>query len=440
MNMRNLFRLLISLCCLSTWFLVSSCQPIGPIIAEHSAQTDSGEVYISAVKMQSPNLINNPDAINNHALVLGAENINEYLVSLIGKRVGLVVNQTSILYELENETRSAKALHLVDFLRRNSVDVTVMFAPEHGVRGNQGAGEHIENGKDASTLIPIQSIYGKNKTPPNSIMRNLDVVIFDIQDVGTRFYTYISSMHYMMEAAAAHNVEFIVLDRPNPNGEFVDGPVLDLNFQSFVGMHPIPVLHGLTVGELALMIKGEKWIKNADTLALKVIRMLNYHKLLVYDLPVAPSPNLPNYQAVRLYPSLCFFEATAVSVGRGTNFPFQATGHDQVRLGNFAFTPVSKPFAAPNPKLINTLLFGLDLQQNTAQGLDLRLFIKYYHAFKAQQIPFYTAPSFMDKLAGTDKLRIAIEDGVPIDEIRQSWQADLAKYNKMKKPYLLYPQ
>jgi uncharacterized protein YbbC (DUF1343 family) len=373
------------------------------------------------------------------SLVLGAENTAVYLASLRGKHVGLIVNQTSMLYQHENNAAASKPIHLVDLLRSHSINVTVMFAPEHGIRGNKGAGEHISSGKDAATLIPIQSIYGKNKTPPNSIMQNLDVIIFDIQDVGTRFYTYISSMHHMMQAAAQHKVAFMVLDRPNPNGEFIDGPVLDLAFQSFVGMHPIPVLHGLTVGELALMIKGENWINNAEQLALTVIPMQGYHKSLVYNLPVPPSPNLPNYQAVRLYPSLGFFEASAVSIGRGTDFPFQVTGHNEVRLGDFTFTPVSKPFAAPKPKLLDLALFGLNLAHSETQGLDLRLLMDYHKAFKAQNIPFFTAPDFMDKLAGTDTLRKAIEKGESLEDIRLSWQPDLAQYKKMRLPYLLYP-
>jgi uncharacterized protein YbbC (DUF1343 family) len=247
-------------------------------------------------------------------------------------------------------------------------------------------------------------------------------------------------MHYMMEAAAKHNVEFIVLDRPNPNGEFTDGPVLDMNFQSFVGMHPIPVLHGLTVGELALMIKGEKWINNADDLRLQVVPMKHYHKSQRYTLPIAPSPNLPNFQSIRLYPSLCFFEPTAVSIGRGTNFAFQVTGHNEVKLGTFTFTPSSMPFAAPRPKLQDTQLFGQDLRHKNIQGLDLSLFYQYYEAFAAQNIPFFTSTNFMDKLAGTDELRKAIENGVSIDEIRKSWQPDLAQYILMRQPYLLYPQ
>ena len=373
------------------------------------------------------------------SLLLGAENTSLYINNLVGKKVGLVVNQTSMLFQHNIDLEQPQAIHLVDFLIAQNIDVQVLFAPEHGVRGNKGAGEYIDNGKDADTLIPIQSIYGSNKTPPDKLMQTLDVIVFDIQDVGTRFYTYISSMHYMMEAAAKHKVAFIVLDRPNPNGEFVDGPVLDMAFQSFVGMHPIPVLHGLTVGELALMIKGEKWINNAQELSLSVIPMKNYYKMLSYQLPIAPSPNLPNFQAIRLYPSLCFFEPTAVSIGRGTEFPFQVVGHNTQLLSDFHFTPISKPSAAPNPKLMDSELSGIDLRTSKMEGLDLTLLIEYYQAFKKDNKAFFTSTSFMDKLAGTDSLRKSIEEGASIEDIRRSWQYDLDKYHAMRKQYLLYP-
>ncbi len=355
--------------------------------------------------------------------------------------MGLVVNQTSLVYAHQNDGAAANhaPIHLVDHLLANNVDVRTLFAPEHGIRGNKGAGEQIDNGKDSATQLPIQSIYGKHKIPPNEVLQGLDVIIFDIQDVGARFYTYISSMHYMMQAAAAHNITFIVLDRPNPNGEFVDGPVLDIKFQSFVGMHPIPVLHGLTVGELALMIKGENWIENASKLDLHVVSMQAYHKQLKYDLPVAPSPNLPNSVAIRLYPSLCFFEPSAVSIGRGTEFPFQVTGHNKILLGDFKFTPLTKPFAAPTPKLQNELLSGLDLRSSEIKGLDLSLLINYYQAFSKSGDEFFTSSAFFDKLAGTDALRLAIENGQSIENIRASWQPKLDRYKQMREKYLLYP-
>lgn len=430
----SLKKILTYMLCLLSFTLLMACQSSTTV-----AEGSSWDYQIN--KLPTKDLQHNHNGVKDtDPLVLGAENTHAYLAQLQGKRVGLVVNQTSLLYQYEDRISPANPIHLVDFLRENNVNIVVLFAPEHGVRGNKGAGEYISNGKDADTLIPIQSIYGKNKTPPNSIMQNLDVVIFDIQDVGTRFYTYISSMHYMMQAAAKHNVEFMVLDRPNPNGEFTDGPVLDMNFQSFVGMHPIPVLHGLTVGELALMIKGEKWIDNADELRLQIVAMKHYRKSHTYELPVAPSPNLPNFQSIRLYPSLCFFEPTAVSIGRGTDFAFQVTGHNQIKLGTFTFTPRSMPFAAPNPKLQDVELFGQDLRQRNMQGLNLHLFYEYYKAFTARDIPFFTSTSFMDKLAGTDKLRKSIENGVSIADIRESWQPGLVQYELMRQPYLLYPQ
>lgn len=363
-------------------------------------------------------------------VVVGAERLSHYLHLLAGKRVGLVVNQTSKIGEL----------HLLDVLQANQVNVQILFAPEHGVRGNAGAGEHISDGVDAKTGVAIASIYGKNKTPSNDIMQSLDVIIFDIQDVGVRFYTYISSMHYMMAAAAAHNLSFIVLDRPNPNGMFIDGPILEPEFQSFVGMHPIPVLHGMTVGELAQMIKGENWIDNAASLELHVIPVQGYNKQMLYSLPVAPSPNLPNDTAIALYPSLCFFEATAVSVGRGTDYPFQQIGHDSIKLGNHHFTPSSRPFAAPNPKLEGKSLFAIDMRTSNMSGLSLAPLIVAYQTFEQNSEVFFTASDFMDKLAGTDSLRLAIQTGTSEADIRESWQKGLTNFKSRRVPYLLYPE
>lgn len=369
------------------------------------------------------------------ALMLGAERMSAYLPMLENKRVGLIVNQSSVI----------KQNHLLDILRSQGVQVEVLFAPEHGIRGDVGAGEDIESSVDTRTGVAIQSIYGKDKTPPDELMQSIDVVVFDIQDVGTRFYTYISSMHYMMEAAAKHNVHFIVLDRPNPNGMFTDGPILDMAFQSFVGMHKIPILHGLTVGELALMIKGEGWIAQANELSLDVIQMHGYSKDMHYSLPIPPSPNLPNDLAIQLYPSLCFFEATAVSVGRGTDYPFQQVGHNKVKLGSHQFTPESRPYAAPTPKLEGKSLYGIDLREGlykgkTLEGLNLTILVDAYSRFNEANEAFFTAPEFMDKLAGTDAIRKGIEAGKTANEIRSSWQEDLADYKVMRKSYLLYPQ
>jgi uncharacterized protein YbbC (DUF1343 family) len=366
---------------------------------------------------------------NAKSIQVGAQRSALYLASLRGKRVGLVVNQTS---------RVGKQ-HLVDYLLMEKIDVQRVFAPEHGFRGDHDAGAQVDSEIDAQTGIPITSIYGQFKQPPQDMMAQLDVVLFDIQDVGVRFYTYISSMHYMMQAAAQGGVRFIVLDRPNPNGRFVDGPVLKDEFRSFVGMHPIPVLHGMTVAELARMIKGEKWIKYADDLELITVPVANYSRNMAYSLPVAPSPNLPNAQAIELYPSLCFFEATAFSVGRGTDFPFQVLGHDKVFLGDFSFSPTSRPGSAVHPKLQGKNLKGLDLRNSDLQGLDLSLLIKAYEQFNKQEQIFFSRPDFMDKLAGTDQLRLAIEAGKSEQHIRQSWQGALQKFRQQRQPYLLYP-
>ena len=364
-----------------------------------------------------------------NSLQVGAQQSALYLPLLKNKRVALVVNQTS---RVSNQ-------HLVDFLLNNRVNVVRIFAPEHGFRGDHDAGAHVSNDIDSKTGIPITSIYGKNKKPAKELMDQIDIVIFDIQDVGVRFYTYISSMHYMMEAAAASSTQFMVFDRPNPNGKFTDGPILEKAYQSFVGMHPIPVLHGMTVAELALMIKGEKWIADAEQLQLITIANAHYRRDMPYDLPVAPSPNLPNSQSVQLYPSLCFFEATPISVGRGTDFPFQVIGHNKVALGAFSFSPESRAGAALHPKLEGKTLLGLDLRNSLQQGLDLTTFINAHRDFTKSGLSFFERPDFMDKLAGTHQLRVAIEQGQSAEQIKQSWQAGLHTFKQQRKPYLLYP-
>uniref|UniRef100_A0A486XJW8 Alternate gene name: yzbB n=1 Tax=Rheinheimera sp. BAL341 TaxID=1708203 RepID=A0A486XJW8_9GAMM len=362
------------------------------------------------------------------ALQTGAEQLERYLPLLQGKRVGLLVNQTSLV----------DGQHLVDILLANEVNIVSIFAPEHGFRGDHDAGAQVSNGVDSKTGLPLWSLYGASKQPSAAQMQQLDIVIFDIQDVGVRYYTYISSMHYMMQAAAEHNVAFLVLDRPNPNGAYVDGPVLDLAFQSFVGMHPIPLLHGMTVGELAQMIKGESWISHADKLQLTVVPVRDYRREMPYTLPVKPSPNLPNAQAVALYPSLGFFEATPLSVGRGTSFPFQVIGYDKFGLGNFQFTPVSTPGAALSPPLMDKTLLGEDLRQIATQGLDLSYLLRWHALFKQHNAVFFTAAGFMDKLAGTDQLRRQIEQGLSQEQIRASWQHALLQFKKQRTPYLLY--
>ena len=361
-------------------------------------------------------------------IIVGAEQVEKYLPQLKGKTVALVVNQTSNVF---NE-------HLVDVLLKKNINIKMIFAPEHGFRGNRDAGEKFDSSVDTKTGIPLVSLYGKNRKPPLSTMQKLDVIVFDIQDVGVRFYTYISTMHYMMEAAADAGVKFIVLDRPNPNGAFVDGPVLEKEFSSFVGMHPIPLLHGMTVAELALMIKGQGWLTSKKQLDLTIFKVKNYQRNFAYSLPIKPSPNLPNSQSIALYPSLAFFEATPVSIGRGAPFPFQLIGHDNVSIGDFNFTPVSMPGAASKPKFMNIKLQGEDLRQVDSHGLDLRFILRWYKAFAERGTIFFNSPKFMDKLAGTDKLRKAIMAGQSAEQIKLNWQAGIIDFKQKRKPYLLY--
>jgi len=364
------------------------------------------------------------------ALQVGAEQPERYLPLLAGKQVGLVVNQTS----------RVKQTHLVDFLVSRNVAVQAVFAPEHGFRGKLGAGEKVTDGTDPKTGLPIRSLYGKFKKPDQTMLNDIDLLVFDIQDVGARFYTYISTLHYVLEAAAEQAIEVIVLDRPNPNGRYVDGPLREAEFTSFVSLDPLPLLHGLTVGELATMIKGEAWINQAAQLNLTVIPVTGYNKVLDYELPVAPSPNLPNSTAIRLYPSLCLFEATVVSVGRGTDWPFQVIGHNKVALGDFTFTPQSMPESAPNPKLNGELLFGRDLRSSAIEGFNIELLYAVYQQFEEQEQPFIDRPDFFDLLSGTDKLRKQLTEGLDPAAIRTTWQPGLDAFKAQRQPYLLYPQ
>jgi uncharacterized protein YbbC (DUF1343 family) len=363
-------------------------------------------------------------------IVVGAEQMGLYLNTLRGKRVGLVVNQTSMVGRT----------HLADTLKASGITIRAIFAPEHGFRGQATDGETVKNSTDTRTGIPILSLYGANRKPSRAQMDSLDILVFDIQDVGARFYTFISTMHYVMEACAEANKPLIVLDRPNPNGHYVDGPVLDLKYQSFVGMHPIPVVHGLTVGELARMINGEHWLKTGGIpCPLTVIPVKNYTHALPYDLPVPPSPNLPNRQAVLLYPSICFFEATVVSVGRGTDTQFQVIGGpDNPAFGPYQFTPVDKP-GAVNPPQEGKRCYGLDLRTVDAQrlGFSLAYLIEFYKRSQ-DRAHFFLPGNGIDRLAGSDQLRQQIGAAVPEKRIRQSWEPALGQYKQLRMKYLLY--
>jgi uncharacterized protein YbbC (DUF1343 family) len=366
------------------------------------------------------------------SIVLGAERIDEYLHLLEEKSIALVVNQTSTIGQT----------HLVDTLSSLGVNIVKVFAPEHGFRGDHSAGAIISNGKDPKTGLPVVSLYGKNKKPTAAMLVDVDVVIFDIQDVGVRFYTYISTMHYVMEACAEQNKKVLVLDRPNPNGFYVDGPILEPAYKSFIGMHPLPTVHGLTIGELAGMINGEHWLKGNVQCDVTVIACQNYSHDSMYQLPIKPSPNLPNMNSVYLYPYLGMFEGTNVSIGRGTAEPFQIVGRPGYE-SDFAFTPVSIPGVSDHPKYENKVCTGFkvndvangDLFSNPRMKLDWLLL--FYQSNEASTGPFFK--SFFYKLAGNKTLREQIERGMSEDDIRASWQEDLSKYKEMRKKYLLYP-
>ena len=371
----------------------------------------------------------NQNSKKNTTITPGAERMAAYLPRLKDKNVGLVVNQTSRVGEK----------HLVDTLLNRGINISRIFAPEHGFRGDVGAGVEIESHKDKKTGIPVTSLYGDTRKPAAEDIKDLDVIVFDIQDVGARFYTYISTMHYVMEACAKHHVKFMVLDRPNPNGDYVDGPVLDTSeFRSFVGMHPIPVVHGMTVGELARMTNGEKWLDTKSMCNLTIVKVKNYKHEMQYSLPVNPSPNLPNDKAIELYPSLCFFEATQMSIGRGTKFPFQVIGYPDSSFGEFTFTPRSIPGAAKNPKHEDKKCFGVDLREKEVPGkINLKYLIQFYNTWDKDK-PFFSRPDWMNLLAGNDSLIKKIRNGMSADAIRKTWEDDLKAFKKKRKKYLLY--
>ena len=356
----------------------------------------------------------------------GADNYTAYLPLLKDKKIGIVTNQTGIL---------SNRIHLVDFLLSKKINLSKIFAPEHGFRGTADAGEHVIDGKDAKTGLPIISLYGDNKKPKPEQLAGIDVMVFDLQDVGARFYTYISSLHYIMEACAENNIQLIILDRPNPNGSIVDGPILEKEFTSFVGMHPIPTLHGMTIGEYGKMINGEKWLKNGIQCKLTVIPCLNYKREMTYSLPAKPSPNLPNDQSINLYASLCFFEGTNVSVGRGTEKQFQVYGSPFLPKSNFSFTPIPN-FGAKEPTYKNIECYGEDLSAVAkVKQLELKWLIKTYQT-TSDKSKFFNP--FFTKLAGTKKLQQQIEAGTSEAEIRKSWESGLVAFKKMRKKYLIY--
>tara|TARA_B100001093_G_scaffold519175_1_gene606983 strand:+ start:288 stop:1439 length:1152 start_codon:yes stop_codon:yes gene_type:complete len=367
-----------------------------------------------------------PKQTNNH-VITGAAQVDHYIPLLVGKNVALVANQTSLVHQV----------HLVDTLLSRGINISKVFAPEHGFRGEADAGASIDNTIDTKTGLPILSLYGKNKKPSKEFLEDVDMVVFDIQDVGARFYTYISTLHYVMEACAENSIPVLVLDRPNPNAHYVDGPVLDTAFKSFVGIHPIPIVHGMTLAEYAQMINGENWLKDSVQCELYWQGMKNYDHQKSYNLPIKPSPNLPNSQSIALYPSLCLFEGTDMSVGRGTSQQFQVIGSPKFDSCFYSFTPISRQ-GAKYPKHENKDCCGWDLRDIEVQNqVDLKYLIKSYRQYEEKDSRFFN--SFFDKLAGSSQLRIQIESGWTSDQIKQTWKDGLDAFKKKRQLYLIYP-
>lgn len=363
----------------------------------------------------------------NNDVITGAAQVDHYLPLLVGKNVALVANQTSLVHQV----------HLVDTLLSRDINISKVFAPEHGFRGEADAGASIDNTIDTKTGLPIFSLYGKNKKPSKEFLEDVDMVVFDIQDVGARFYTYISTLHYVMEACAENSIPILVLDRPNPNAHYVDGPVLDTAFKSFVGMHPIPIVHGMTLAEYAQMINGEHWLKDSVQCELYWQAMKNYDHQKSYNLPIKPSPNLPNSQSIALYPSLCLFEGTDMSVGRGTLQQFQVIGSPKLDSCFYSFTPISVQ-GAKYPKHENKDCFGWDLRDIEVQNqVDLEYLIESYRQYEEMDERFFN--SFFDKLAGSSQLRIQIESGWTSDQIKQTWKDGLDAFKNKRQLYLIYP-
>ena len=369
----------------------------------------------------------------NKALVLGANQTEKYVYKLNNKSIGIVANQTSVIFN-DNGGYS----HLVDSLYKLKVNIKRVFAPEHGFRGDADAGEYVNNGSDKKTGLPIISLYGKNKKPAVNYLKDIDIIIFDIQDVGVRFYTYISSLHYIMEACAEQKIPLIILDRPNPNGDYIDGPVLDMKYKSFVGMHPVPIVHGMTVGEYAKMINGELWLSDELHCDLTVIKVTNYSHSTIYEPPIPPSPNLPNYKSIRLYPSLCLFEGTSISVGRGTDDQFQVYGSPELNpmIYKYRFKPLPNK-GAKYPKYQNKLCFGENLKNSKInKGIQLNFILKAYENSKNKS-QFFN--DFFIKLSGDNTLINNIKIGFKELDIKKKWSKTIKSYSKMRQFYLLYP-
>ena len=369
---------------------------------------------------------------NQNRVIVGAEQTNVYLPLLKNKRIAIFSNHTGMIGNK----------HLLDVLLENKINVVAIFSPEHGFRGNADAGEHVSSSVDSKTGVPILSLYdGKLGRPSEESMRKFDLLIVDIQDVGLRFYTYYASMVRLMDACAEYNRKMLILDRPNPNGHYVDGPILDMKYKSSVGWLPIPIVHGMTLGELAFMVNGERWLPASRICDITVIKCKNYTHQTMYELPIPPSPNLPNMKAVYLYPSTCYFEATPVSLGRGTQLPFQIYGHPNMLGYDYTFTPQSIP-GAKNPPQLNRICHGVNLSELSNEeiwkkGVDLSYLID---AYRNLNMDDYFFRPFFELLTGRDYVRKMIKQGKNADEIKAMWKEDVEKFKIQRKPYLIYEE
>jgi uncharacterized protein YbbC (DUF1343 family) len=397
----------------------------------------AGLILISCKTNQKSNL--KPDNTlqkDSASLKVGASQITDYLQFIKKKKVAVIANQSSLIKPISFDNKKNNYTHLVDTLGSLNINLVKVFSPEHGFRGKADAGEKVVDGIDAKTGLPIISLYGSNKKPKNKQLKGIEVLLFDLQDVGVRFYTYISTLHYVMEAAAENDIPVYVLDRPNPNAHYIDGPILEEKYHSFVGMHPVPIVYGMTIGEYAQMINGEGWLQNGIKCDLKVIKIKNYTHQTRYNLPVRPSPNLPNAKSIELYPSLCFFEGTLISCGRGTEKQFQIFGDPELPEKDFpySFTPVPNE-GAKHPKHEAELCHGINLENTKVSQINLQWLLDAYtsHPNKKEFFnPFFT------KLAGTEKLQNQIELGYTDDDIRKEWIRPLLKFKKVRAKYLLY--
>lgn len=366
-------------------------------------------------------------------IIPAAERSEQYLPLLENKRVALITNHSAMVGEE----------HLVDFLLENKVNIVKIFGPEHGFRGNQSDGAIVNDEVDSKTGIPLISLYNESKKPTKAMLEGIDVLIFDVQDIGVRFYTFISTLSYAMEACAENNISFMVLDRPNPNSYYIDGPVLDPSYASFIGVHPVPVVYGMTIGEYALMVKGENWINESASLDLKVIPNENYTHDSIYQLRLAPSPNLPNMRSVLLYPSLCYFEGANVSIGRGTDKPFQVMGYPNSPIGSYEFTPVSIPGVSEYPKFQKQLCKGIDLSYLSEEEIIAQESIHWEYLWEMYESlgedKFFKSLNHFQKLSGSDQLHQALKQGMSIEEYKASYQDELNDFKKIRVKYLLYP-